>query len=114
MQPAHHWRRPLHPILTLLLLAGVLLGGSACWPLPDASPGAAPTAPAGTTPTPGPSTTTAATTAPPPAAIMPTFTAPPVPPPGTPGTNEDQQLTMIGGADDPPTLDPALASDSQS
>jgi hypothetical protein len=41
------------PILTLILLLGLVLGGAACWPLPDSGPAVPPTqaGPGAATPT---------------------------------------------------------------
>jgi peptide/nickel transport system substrate-binding protein/oligopeptide transport system substrate-binding protein len=110
MQFSHPRLRACQPYLTLLLLTGLVLGGSACRALPDsgssARPALTPGAPLTGTPalpTVAPDDTPAATA---PAVAAPTYTLAP--------ESGDQQLTMIGGADDPPTLDPALASDSQS
>ncbi len=98
-------RRGPQPILTLILLLGLVLGGAACWPLPESGPAVPPTqaVPGAATPT---------------GDQEPTASTPPVATPGTAPTftlapeNGDQQLTMIGGSDDPATLDPALANDT--
>jgi peptide/nickel transport system substrate-binding protein/oligopeptide transport system substrate-binding protein len=101
------------PILSLILLVSLVLGGTACWPLPDSGPAAPPTEPVS-----GAATATAGapgTVGREPTAVVPLPSAASATPGPTytPAAEDGaQQLTMIGGDDDPATLDPALANDT--